>query len=267
VEYHRNAANLRLAGNWNRSIGLARGRWVHLMHQDDLVGPGFYQAMARADEAGPDVGAAFCRHAFIDAQGLTTHVSEPEQDWSGRLGDALARISRSQIVQCPSIVVRRAAYESLGGFRPDLKYALDWEMWVRIAGAYAFWYEPETLASYRTHQGNESARLRRDDAVADDILRTIAIVRERLPEALRDGVGREILDWQRNEHLAEAAHLMATGQVGDALALVRRAALFDPSLLRGRTWARYRYWAWKTRLAHLFRAALPAVASFTRGIR
>ena len=31
------------------------------------------------------------------------------------------------------IVVRRRAYERLGGFRTDLPHAADWEMWTRLA--------------------------------------------------------------------------------------------------------------------------------------
>ena len=31
-----------LAGIWNRCIERARGEWVHILHQDDIVLPGFY---------------------------------------------------------------------------------------------------------------------------------------------------------------------------------------------------------------------------------
>lgn len=251
VEYHRNPTNLRLAGNWNRAVEVSRGQWVHLLHQDDLVHPGFYTRMAAADVASPDVGAAFCRHAFIDAEGHTTHVAKLEQSDAGRLHDALGLLSRNQIIQCPAIVVRRRVYETLGGFRVDLKYTLDWEMWTRIASAYAFWYEPRTLASYRTHQNNESARLRHNNALEDDIFRTIEIVRNRLPESLRADVGREILNWQRDENLIESNHLMRAGHTRAALAQFRRAARFDPSLRRSRIWIHYYYWAWKTRLSRL----------------
>ena len=39
----------------------------------------------------------------------------------------------SNRVRSPGIVVRRSAYEQVGGFRTDLPHAADWEMWTRLA--------------------------------------------------------------------------------------------------------------------------------------
>ncbi len=63
------------------------------------------------------------------------------------------------MIQTPSVVVRRSAYEILGGFRKDLCFTLDWEMWCRIAQNFPVWYEPEALACYRVHSGTETSRL------------------------------------------------------------------------------------------------------------
>jgi hypothetical protein len=38
-------------------------------------------------------------------------------------------IAQRQRVQCPAAVVARSTYESVGGYRTDLRLALDWEMW------------------------------------------------------------------------------------------------------------------------------------------
>src|SRR5690348_678317 len=40
VDIQRNKTNLGLAGNWNSAIELARGEFIHLLHQDDVVLPG-----------------------------------------------------------------------------------------------------------------------------------------------------------------------------------------------------------------------------------
>ena len=45
VTVHCEPRNLGLAGIWNRCIERARGRMVHILHQDDLVFPGFYQSL------------------------------------------------------------------------------------------------------------------------------------------------------------------------------------------------------------------------------
>lgn len=39
--YYRNEENLGMFGNWNRCIELARGEWVTLLHDDDLLIPNY----------------------------------------------------------------------------------------------------------------------------------------------------------------------------------------------------------------------------------
>jgi glycosyltransferase involved in cell wall biosynthesis len=258
VEFYRNATNLGLAGNWNRCIELACGRWVHLLHQDDLILPGFYERMGKADAARPEVGAAFCRHHFIRDEGQIHRTMDPERDEPGVLDGWLERMAEGQPIQSPAMVVRRAAYEALGGFRTDLCYALDWEMWVRIAAAYPIWYEPEILACYRLHEANESARLKRSGMILDDIRRAMALVRELVPEPMRARVGKGLLAWQRDENLSMASRLMRAGDRRAGMVHLRRACECDPALRRSATARGFRRWALKLWLAN----HVPAAARF-----
>ena len=175
VTVFRNERNLGLAGNWNEGIRQARGRYVHLLHQDDLVSPGFYARINSGFDASSDVGMAFTRYRFIDAQGAETKRSDLERRKAGIVNNWLLRITERYRVHCPAAVVRRSVYESLGGFRSDLSYALDWEMWVRIAARYSVWFEPEPLASYRQHPDNASARLESQKATHTDELHAMEI--------------------------------------------------------------------------------------------
>lgn len=182
IELHRNSNNLGLAGNWNRAIELARGEFVHLLHQDDLVLPGFYTRLLAGLGQSP-AGMAFCRHDFIDADGVRTRRSHRERWRAGLLRNWLTRIAEKQRIQCPAVLVRRSAYEALGGFRTDLAYALDWEMWVRIAARFPVWYEPRTLACYRRHGNSETSRLTAAGIADTDVLETIETFAPHLPAA------------------------------------------------------------------------------------
>ncbi len=216
VEIHRNPTNLGLAGNWNRGIELARGELVHLLHQDDLILPGFYEQLLRGFAAEPQVGMAFSRHAFMDETGRWTRRSHRERWRRGKLGRWLARISQRQRIQCPAAIVRRAVYERLGGFRSDQAFALDWEMWVRIAAAYPVWYEPRILACYRRHLGSETTRLGRAGSIGTDTLRAIEVFSQHLPEQVRDRL--RIGAYQRLIHvqLRHAGKLLARRHVASA---------------------------------------------------
>src|SRR6266436_7519771 len=54
VAVHQEPANNGLAGIWNRCIERARGEWVHILHQDDVVFPGFYQSLRTGAEKYPE---------------------------------------------------------------------------------------------------------------------------------------------------------------------------------------------------------------------
>jgi len=185
VEFYRNTENRGLSGNWNECLRIARGEIIHLLHQDDRVAPGFYSRMLPAFAADSRIGMAFCRHAFIDGEDRITRISHRERWLTGPLPDWLPKIAVQQRIQCASALVRRSVYEQLGGYRSDLRYALDWEMWVRIAAQYGVWYEPRLLAYYRRHEHNESARLRNDDLINCDLLKAIELIAERVPVTQR----------------------------------------------------------------------------------
>jgi GT2 family glycosyltransferase len=186
IEVHHAPRNRGLAANWNECIRLARGEIVHLLHQDDRVGPQFYARLSPAFAADPDIGMAFCRHAFLDDEDRITGRSHRERWTAGVPPNWLARIAEHQRIQCASALVRRTTYERLGGYREDLAYALDWEMWVRIAARYRVWYEPATLAYYRRHERNETARLRRESTITRDIFRAIEVFASHLPATQRE---------------------------------------------------------------------------------
>jgi glycosyltransferase involved in cell wall biosynthesis len=221
--------NRGLAGAWNACLEHSRGRWVHLLHQDDAVRPGFYARLARAD-AHPEVGAAFCRHVCMDGDGVWRTLATPESPRAGVLADWLPRIAVANRLQCPAIVVRRSAFETLGGFRPALRYALDWEMWVRLAARYAFWYEPEPLALYRVHEGGETARLVGAAANVADLHRAVAIAHRALPLTLAHALGPEARRSCSRLALCHATALLLEGDVRAGLAQLRAAGREDRSL-------------------------------------
>jgi glycosyltransferase involved in cell wall biosynthesis len=185
IPVHRNPRNLGLAGTWNECIARAKGQWIHILHQDDLVQPGFYSRLRAGIENKPEAGAAFCRHAYMDAQGRWTYVSELEQSAAGYFEQLQARLAAGCIIQCPSIVVRKDTYDTVGRFRSDLSYSLDWDMWLRISLARKVWYEPEVLACWREHGLNSTTRQKRAGKDVGDIRGFLRIAESYFPEGNR----------------------------------------------------------------------------------
>jgi glycosyltransferase involved in cell wall biosynthesis len=183
ISVFRHAQPLSMAANWNSCIERARGEWVHILHSDDFVLPGFYSRLEDSLKSRSDVGAAFTRWTTVDEAGCTLEPAAPQLETGGILTDGLDRLAAAQVIQFPAMVVRKSAYEEVGGFRSDLTYALDWEMWVRLAARYPIWYEPELLACYRVHTESETMRLRRMGEDLADQAKAIAIFEAYLPPA------------------------------------------------------------------------------------
>jgi len=229
VELHRNEQNLGLAGNWSECIRRARGQVVHVLHQDDLIAPGFYDRFRNGLEQNPDMGAAFCRFGVANEKGERTWEAPPEREDAGPLEGWLEKIAVKCRIQCAAIVVRRAVYETLGGYHPDLLYALDWEMWVRIASRFGYWYEPTLGADYRLHGGSETTRLSKSGGLLTDQCRAIELFAPHLPAEKREKLVRGARHECARVALRHARRCMADGEWDLARKLLDQAVDVDPS--------------------------------------
>lgn len=221
VEFVANARRLGLSGNWNRAIDLARGELVHLLHQDDAVHAGFYTRINRGFLSEPHIGMAFCRSRIIDDSGRLIKRTSQHRWLAGVLAQWLPRIAERQRVQTPAAVVARSTYEAIGGYRPELCHAVDWEMWVRIAAHYEVWYEPRALATYRRHVANETTRLFASGAVWPDMARAIRFNALSLPDSIRASTLAASIRWHASSAIRTAERQLAGGDTAAAAATLR----------------------------------------------
>lgn len=209
VQVHVDGPHLGLGGNWNRAIDLAQGHLVHLLHQDDVVLPGFYARMDRWFRLAPHVGMAFCRSRIVDDCGHFLKTNSRLRWRPGVLANWLPRIALRQRIQTPAAVVARSTYEAIGGYRTDLRHTLDWEMWVRIAARYAVWYDPATLALFRRHAASETSRLLAEGAVWPDLADAIRLNADWLSATDRRRVSTLSIRWYAGSALREAGKLVS----------------------------------------------------------
>jgi glycosyltransferase involved in cell wall biosynthesis len=229
VQFTRQKHNVGHIANFHTCIQRARGQVVHLLHGDDLVEPGFYEALEHAFHAVPEIGAAFCRARFIDEDGNDLGLTEQEEEHAGPLPDHLARLAREQRIMTPSVVVRRSAYVELGSFDKRLVCSEDWEMWVRIAARYPVWYEPRPLAKYRMHLHSNTGRHVRS---GDDMAYTrqaIDIFADYLPPATRQAAVPAAKQTYARAALGMADRMLRSGDMPAARAQLWQAIRLDAS--------------------------------------
>jgi glycosyltransferase involved in cell wall biosynthesis len=257
VEYYRQPQNVGSLRNFETCLNRATGHWVHLLHGDDCVAPGFYAEIAALFEQYPEAGAAFTNTSdlFMRPGGAQVGLRPPIAPAAGLLPDLLLRLAVSQQLETPSIVVKRSVYEQLGGFF-GVHYGEDWIMWARIAAQFPVAYSPKSLAQYRyLHNSGISHRYIREGQNVEDIKTVLTTINPYLPAEHRQ---RLLAEGMRNYafyclSLVDGLYLTdepaATAQLRGALSMSRHSVVV--------------YRAFKSYLKHLVGYGRPKAAPAT----
>jgi hypothetical protein len=149
-----------------RGFEKTTGSILGWLNADDVLKPGAIRTVVDTFLAHPVVALVYGKADFIDAKGRIIGpctVVEPHS--LNRLlyyGD--------YIIQ-PAAFFSREAYQSVGGLDKSLNWAMDWDLWIRLAQKFELLYIGKTMASYRWLGSNKTAeggfdRLEEVEAVA-----------------------------------------------------------------------------------------------------
>ena len=204
IEVFVHPARVGAPANFTTCAQRSRGRWVHLLHADDFVLPGFYDAYA-AHLATHPAAMAVSRSWFVDADEQRHGLSGELAVADGYLVDAERAIALDNPVNFVAVVVARDAYERVGGFAPDLPHANDWELWTRIAHGGAVAVVDGEHACYRVHGGSDTTRLQRSMVYLTDPVEAARRITARIDDpAVRSEVRRHV-------HRRLAQHALRVG--------------------------------------------------------
>lgn len=166
VRIERNAANLGAQGNWNKALSLARGTYVKLLPQDDILLPGSLAEQVAVLEADPDarIALTFGARDIIDAAGRRIATRRLKGVRTGRIAAAdLARWCVRQgtnvIGEPGAVLFRRALAERVGSFDATQPYVIDLDYWLRLLAHGDAWYSDRPVASFRVSAGSWSVAI------------------------------------------------------------------------------------------------------------
>jgi glycosyltransferase involved in cell wall biosynthesis len=144
-----------LATARNRAIAAARAPLIALLDGDDLFEPGYLSAMIAAIGADAAIGFVTCdatNFGIPEREGhlFSRHSPQAEPVTLDRV------LSRRFNVYIGS-VMRRAAFDAIGGFDARLRSAEDLDLWIRLLEAgWRGAYVPRPLGRYRRRPGSLS---------------------------------------------------------------------------------------------------------------
>lgn len=179
--------------NFETCLNRAKGYYVHLLHGDDLVKPGFYKEIESLFTNHPTIGAAITNYNWVNEKEEESKCNDELLPAPGIIDNWLYKIASRQLLQPPAVVVKRSVYEKLGSFFA-VHYGEDWEMWVRIAAHYPVAYSPKCLATYRGgHSTNISSQAVLSGQNITDLKKVIDIVQAYLPVEKRQKIKKNAL--------------------------------------------------------------------------
>lgn len=149
-----------------RNLGAARaaGRWLAFLDDDDLWVPHKLERQAEILARRPELALLFGRmDRFGDETG-------PWPDPPSRAAPDLLALLEGNVVPCSTAVVRADLFRATGGFDATLRFAEDYELWLRLCQRGPLHAMPDVLVRYRVH----GTGLSRDERTQVECLARIA---------------------------------------------------------------------------------------------
>jgi glycosyltransferase involved in cell wall biosynthesis len=146
----------------NRGIEEANGEYIAFLDADDWYLPNKLEDQVAALELHPAAGGATAAHIVKLADDERRNPPEGLVLGPGvehGLIDLYEHRSQGRfVIHTSTVLVRKSVLDAVGGFRPDLRFGEDVELWARIHGKYDWVYVDKAVAVYdRTSETSVTA--------------------------------------------------------------------------------------------------------------
>lgn len=141
-----------------RNVGFAQtsAPYVTFLDQDDWVEPEFAFKMSQVLDANPEAAAVYCEAVIHEQAGDVFGLQEGDHTDNMYL----ALLNGVCPMSPGAVMVRREAFQAVGGFDPSLQnIGEDLDLWIKLARYYPWKYLPEHLYSWRGHGSNMSEKV------------------------------------------------------------------------------------------------------------
>jgi glycosyltransferase involved in cell wall biosynthesis len=166
--------NLGISRSLNHAIAAARAEFVAIQDADDYSEPNRLERQLDTLEHNPDIAVVGCRMREVDEQGREL---VPRTRFVA--GDVRSALLHFNPIPNTSAAMRRDRVLEVGGYDPRYRYAMEHDLWLRLAERYRIVTLDEVLATRTMGTANVAARAERAQLAETVRARASALVRRR----------------------------------------------------------------------------------------
>jgi glycosyltransferase involved in cell wall biosynthesis len=134
----------------NKGFGRARGEILAWLNSDDTYEPGAVAAAVKYLQEHPQVGMVYGDCNYINESGAVIGKFRAAQTNYRLLRQGYTRIPQQ------TMFFRAELWKRLGPLDPSFYFAMDYDLWTRLAKHTEIKYVPQTWANFRLHTSGKS---------------------------------------------------------------------------------------------------------------
>lgn len=175
VRLFKNEENVGLTKSLNKGLRLAQGEYIARQDADDMSLPDRLMLQTRFLDKYLEVGALGTAVEAIDDQGRSLGRREVITEHE----NLQAYLLVNNCFCHTSLMVRRSLVQDLGGYNEKLRYAQDYDLWLRLGRLARLGNLPDTLVLMR-YSANSLTRTHRQEQLLYSLEISLKVVRESL---------------------------------------------------------------------------------------
>ncbi|MFZ3151862.1 MAG: glycosyltransferase family 2 protein [Anaerolineaceae bacterium] len=147
----------------NQGFAKASGEIFAWLNSDDILLPGAVSAAVKALQANPQAGMVYGNSLLINAEGKKIGDFPAAQTDLKKLRQGYVHIPQQ------ASFFRADLWKQVGPLDPSFYFAMDYDLWVRLAAKAPLLYVPELWAAFRLH--GDAKSIASDDRCWPEMLR------------------------------------------------------------------------------------------------
>lgn len=157
IVYLENKKNIGLSASLNRGINIAKGKYIARVDADDISFPERLAKQVEFLEENEDIYVLGTASLSIDEKsailGLSKFPADP--------GFIKKNLIKKNLFYHPSVMIRKEYFEKVGLYDESIRYAQDYELWLRGVNLFNYANLEEPLIKYRESSNYEIEVLRK----------------------------------------------------------------------------------------------------------